>query len=467
MIRLYPYQQKFFADDSRVQVAIWCRQAGKDFSTACKAVDHAIRTGQDWYIVSLTQRQADATFQKCTQVAEAVKGVMKLVGDITFVDGEEYDDYDAEINHHFRCRARTLFLPGGGSVTSLPGRNPDNLAGLTGNVIFTEFGLFPKGGYEHWRVVFPLSTRGFRVVIISTPRGKNTKFFELFSNPETYSVHFVDIHRAVADGMPLKGEDGRSITIEAFRKLYGDEIGWQREYLCQFTGDLESLVKWNQLVAAGEMGRGAGFDFLRVEADSGWRSGFFKLLAEIEGRAEIGWDVARRGHLSVVWVNVATPNHIRRTRFIVIMHNVTFALQREIICEAMDTKPTHVGAGDATGLGMDSNETLATKYPNRWIEHTFTAQGKSEIGSLLRTCFDDQDQAIPPVDGEHKCIATDIYAVQTESGEQLSSSQTRRLKMIETANPLLPQSHCDIAYSLGLARKASGIEFAQPHISVH
>ena len=43
-------------------------------------------------------------------------------------------------------------------------------AGLTGNIIFTEFGLFPRGGQAHWRVIFPLATRGFMVIVISTPR---------------------------------------------------------------------------------------------------------------------------------------------------------------------------------------------------------------------------------------------------------------------------------------------------------
>ena len=185
VIRLYPYQQAFFADDARVQVAIWCRQAGKDFTTACKAVRHAMLTGEAWYIVSLTQRQADATFAKCKMVAEGFRQLLKLQGEIVATDGDAYLDWDASIEESFRCVARTLHLPGGGSVTSLPGRNPDMLAGLTGNVIFTEFGLFPNGGYDHWRVVFPLSTRGFRVIVISTPRGKNTKLFELFSDPET------------------------------------------------------------------------------------------------------------------------------------------------------------------------------------------------------------------------------------------------------------------------------------------
>ena len=457
VITLLAYQVALFADTSRVVVACWCRQAGKDFTTACKAVTHAIETRQDWYIVSLTQRQADATFAKCKRVAEAYKKILLIKGRLTYSD-REYSEYDRQINHHFRCTAHTLHLPGGGSVTALPGRDPDTLAGLTGNVIFTEFGLFPGGGYAHWRVIFPLTTRGYQIIVISTPRGKNTKFHELVNDPETYSVHIVDIHQAVADGMVLRDNNGKPITIEQFRKIYGDEVGWQREYLCQFTGDLEALIKWAQLVAAGDAGRDIPFDMLRIEGDAGWRSGFFGELKGIGGRAEIGWDVARRSHLSPLWINVARPNRPKRLRFLVLMHRAQFSLQRTVICEAMDTKPTNVGFGDSTGLGMDSNETLSTKYSGRWEGLDFTGKSKRELGSLLMTTYDDGAQAIPPTDGQHKFIATDLYALQKEGDMDT-------LKLTETANPLLAESHCDVAYSNALALKAGQIEFASPHIS--
>jgi len=466
VIDLYPYQREFFRDQARVLVAIWCRQAGKDFTTACKAVDDAIRNRQHWFIVSKTQRQADATFTKCKTVAEIFKRMFKVAGEIRAVDGDPYFEQDPElrergIEHAFRCQARTLHLPGGGSVTALPGRDPDGLAGLTGNIIFTEFALMPKGGYDHWRVVFPLATRGYQVVIITTPRGRNTKAFELYSDPETYSVHEVDIYRAVAEGMPLTAKDGSKCTIDEFRKLYKDEVGWKREYELEWTGDLASLIKWAQLVAAGQWGAALPFDMLRIENSSGWQPGKLKrMIAEATAggtRAEMGWDVARHGDLSALWINLSRPGHMRSLRCLTVMHETSFALQREIVREAMDASPLNVGAGDATGLGMDSNETLANLYGERWIAHTFTSKGKSEVGSALRTAFDDNDQAIPPVDGEHKAVAADIYAVQVESDEESGPTGNKTLKLIETENPLLPESHCDIAYAAGLARKAAAM----------
>lgn len=450
-----PYQQAFLADTSRVLIGNWCRQAGKDFTAAAKAVTNAIKTGQNWFIISITQRQADATFDKCKVFANAFRLALKAQGEITEETGPEYYERDKDIDQMFRCQARTLHLPGGGSVTALPGRDPDTLAGLTGNVIFTEFGLFPNGGYDHWRVVFPLCTRGYQVIVISTPRGKNTKFYELVSDDHTYSVHKVDIHRAVADGLVLKDNKGLPTGIETFKRLYNDAIGWSREFELQFSGDLVSLVKWGLLENACLAGAKLPFDFASVVSAGGWQmNGWWNKLQPIsEGRLEIGWDVARNRDISSLWVNHCHANKTRDLRALVMMEKTPFAFQRMIICELLNTFPTAVGCGDATGLGMDSNETLSTRYPGRWLGLTFTSTAKRELASLLLTAFDEGSQNLPSMDGPYKFIATDIYALQREGEKQ-------NLTVSESDNPLLPQSHCDIAISCGLARKAGQITFA-------
>ncbi len=465
MVTLLPYQQRFKDDSSRVLVGKWCRQAGKDFTAAEIAVDGCLSTGEDWYLISVTQRQADETFAKCVQAADrwraAIKTAARLRDDAIRTEARDFTDYDAEIDEAFKATARTLHLPGGGKIVSLPGRDPASLAGFSGNIILTEFALFPKGGYEHWRVIFPITLRGYRLIAISTPRGMNTKFYELCNDPETYSVHVVDIHKAVADGLVLKDNNGLPCTIEEYRALYGDEAGWQREFLLHESGDLEALVKWHKLEAAASADGGIDFVELRVTGEAGWRSDFFDELAAVlaitGGRAEIGWDVARHGDLSPLWVNVHAGG-ARELSVLVIMKGCTFALQREIVMAAMDTSPLNVGCGDATGLGMDSNETLATKYGERWLPVTFTAKSKAELGSLLVTCFDDNDQVLPAME-THKHIATDIYALQADRGGD-------RLKLIETANPMLADSHCDIAYSLALARMAAGIEANVPQMYI-
>ncbi len=454
-----PSQRRLMDDEARVIAVIWHRQKGKDFTTSAKAIRSALRTGQDWFIVSLTQRQADATFAKCR---DAAKVLMKMLGMMGQTTESEFvsEQYDRELKQRFTFLAREIRLPNGARVVSLPGRDPDTLAGLTGNVIFTEFGLFPNGGYDHWRVVFPLTTRGFQCIVISTPRGKNTKFYELFVNDgAVYSIHFCDIYQSVAqDGFVLRDNNGNPTTIEQFKKLYGDAAGFDREYGCLFTGDASSLITWAELERMASLTGPTPFRFRRIEGESidhrvTLRS-LFSLTRDDDisftGRQlAIGWDVARRGHLSAVWVNllVATkPDHLAA---LVVMKNVSFELQRVVVSLFMSASYAATGFGDATGLGMESNETLEKKYKGRWTPFTFTAPGKRDVASALKTAATDGTQTLPPMDGPHKFIATDLYAIQKDdTGANLVIS--------ESENPLLPESHCDIAFAGGLARLAGG-----------
>src|SRR5581483_8689319 len=140
--------------------------------------------------------------------------------------------------------------------------------------------------------------------------------------------------------------------------LYGDPVGFDREYGCQFTGDLESLLKWAQLIEAGEKGRDLPFSFLRGDG-AGFDPNFFKQELPGGGRLDFGWDVARTGDLSALWANHRAPGRQVYLRFLVVMHRVSFELQRTVVFAGMDARGygSGVGAGDATGLGMDSNET--------------------------------------------------------------------------------------------------------------
>ena len=457
MIRFDPSQRRFFVDPARVIVVNWHRQKGKDFTAAAKAVEHALRTGQTWYIVSLTQRQADATFDKCKKVAVAIKELLRRmnwpVDGEDVIDSYESEQFDKWINQSFRFTAREIRFPNGGKVVSLPGRDPDTLAGLTGNVIFTEFGLFPGGGYDHWRVVFPLTTRGFACIVISTPRGKNTKFYELFQNDAgKYSVHFCDIYHSVAhDGFVLRDNDGNPTSIEEFKKLYGDAAGFDREYGCLFSGDLAALIAWAELERAASLENPDGFTHRRFEN----KTSVFdpQSVALFRGalsgvRVEIGWDVARRGHLSVIAINVARGvNQPKRLTGLITMKGCEFGFMRSAVIAFMDMSGLSVGYGDATGLGMESNETLSKKYGERWTGFTFTASGKRDVASALKTAFSDGTQTLPPLDGEHKFIATDLYAIQADNTGAATTIE-------ETPNPLLEDSHCDIGYAIGLCRLA-------------
>lgn len=471
LIKFDPSQRALFDDETRIIAVNWHRQKGKDFTAAAKAVDHAIRTGQSWYIVALTQAQADETFAKAKKIAAAFKALLKIRGNIT-ESSEDFLDRDREIDHLFRCTARTLHLPNGGRIVSLPGRDPDTLAGRSGNMILTEFGLYPNGGYAHWEVLFPITTRGgFKLIVISTPRGKNTKFYEVISNPDgDYSVHLCDIRRSVfEDGYQIYGAKGEALpigtdaekeaAIATLRRLYKSEAKWPREYGCEFTGDMSALITWAEIERMASLGVGRPFFYKRIDSTFAGVMDLLSLLGhapQFSGkRLGLGWDVARHSHLSVLWVNlleVKRPDHLAA---LVVMDGVPFKLQRGVVRLFMKSSRNAVGFGDATGLGMDSNEQLHEEFGDRWTPYTFTAPAKREIASALKTAATDAAQTIPKIDGEYGFVATDLYALQKDD-------TGANLVITESKNPKLPESHCDIAFAGGLARLASAANVVVP-----
>jgi phage FluMu gp28-like protein len=465
VITLDKSQRRFFDDTARVIGVNFHRQKGKDFAAACKAINEGLQRTEDWTIVGLNQNQADETFRKCKRIVDSMKGLLKRKFGTDRVEedhSEEYDDYLKDVDHHFVCRARKLILPNGSRIISRAGRNPNSVVGSTGNLLFTEFGLLPGGGYEHWGLLFPITTSaGFKFIMISTPRGKNTKFYEIMSNAEgLYSTHFCDIYKSVyEDGyqlydamgkpFPQNTREEQELAIKTFRRIYADEGKWAREYECNFTGDLSALVPWAELERAAQLGEGKPFDWVDVTL-SGQPLGdvWMEMKNEVRagGRVEVGWDVARTTHISAVTINFARQNQPKHLRFLVAMHDLPFEDQRAFVRAAMDLKYGSVGAGDATGLGRESNEAMARLYRDRWDPFQFTLKGKREIASSLRTAFSDGNQTLPS-HKTHKFVSTDIYAIQKDdSGGQLL--------LEETPNPLMTNSHCDIGWSLGLNRVA-------------
>jgi len=201
---------------------------------------------------------------------------------------------------------------------------------------------------------------------------------------------------------------------------------------------------------------------LDITDGNGWNESFWRSFDQADGRLELGWDVARHTDLSVLWVNRTPGDKMRRLAGLVIMRRTAFALQRTVIRSGLDRFRNAVGCGDATGLGMDSNETLATVYGSRWQPVTFTAKEKRSLASGMMTAFDEGSQALPADCGEGgslKMIPADIYAIQRVGDKAVMTLE-------ESENPIEPDSHCDIAWAGSLAIRAGGIAGTTAYLSV-
>lgn len=431
IVKLTDYQMAAIQDQHRIVVLKWCRQAGKDFTTSLKAVIDALATGQNWYIVSLTQRQALATAKQAQMHVRAILGFLPELG------------VSEEIINKIKITSYGIQLPNGAEIKALPGKDPDAIAGLTGNVIFTEMGLFPNGGVDHWRVVFPLISRGFKIWAISTPRGKETKFAELCRNPQgKYSVHVVDIYTAVKGGLKLTDENGKPSRPEDLEALYNDPSGWSREYLCLEGEDHDPLIGWDYIhncMADYEIPwiHIEGMTDLRGQFDTVIDSFFAPIRAKMLGRPVGGWDIAVTGDMSA-WTFGDVLGDVTWARGLVTAHKVDdFDYQRDVTRNMLKAGATVIG--DASGLGRDACQTLEKEYPNQFKGLVLTSDSKCELCVQGMQTFQGGKFRLPKGLLEWQY---DIHALAKES-----VGVAKRLRVVQTKNPLLKYSHCDIAVS--------------------
>ena len=120
-----------------------------------------------------------------------------------------------------------------------------------------------------------------------------------------------------------------------------------------------------------------------------------ELLRQIEGtRAELGYDVARTGHLASVWINRPEGDK-RRLVGLVMIQDMKFGAQRALIEKILSGEPQTVGGGDKTGLGMQVCEELEDRFGTaRFIGMNFSAM-KPELGTNLVRVFEDNRQILP------------------------------------------------------------------------
>lgn len=453
-IKLGEWQYDAIMENARVTILCWARQTGKDFTASLKAVLDALDTGQNWYIVSLTQRQAMATAKKAQMHAKAITGVLGEMAETeSWVNGVKITSYGVR-------------LPNGAEIVALPGKDPDALAGLTGNVIFTEMALFPNGGVEHWRVVFPLTTRGFKVWAISTPRGPDTKFSELRRNVQgLYAVHNCTIVDAARRGLDLRDDKGQPMDVETLRRLYNDEAGWSREYLCIEGDDHDPLIPWADIhgCATGRApvirwvnGRvGIPMAELVEQFDvDGAEAAFFRALrAELRGSPIVGYDVAVTGDLAVLAYGDQVGAVSELVALVIFTGVDDFEFQRRIVELAMDTGA--VGEGDASGLGRETCQTLTKRYGEaRFAGVVFTGPVKSELFTRQRSRMQSRQFAY----GRNDLVAYDFHAL----GKEGLGVQGKLLRVVTNRNSLERRSHADIATAATLMADAGAAASAGP-----
>lgn len=360
-LQLYDYQQRWIRDQARFKIGMFARQTGKTFTTTLEIVDACFAAAvagrrERWVILSRGERQAKEAMD------EGIKRHAKAYG-LVFDDADPFD----WVGESGSYKALEVTLPGGSRITALPA-NPDTARGFSANVFLDEF-AFHRDSRTIWKALFPVISAGWRLRVTSTPNGKDNKFFELMTGDDaTWSRHVVDIHRAVADGLPR--------DIDELRAGIGDEDAWAQEYELKW---LDEASAW------------LSYDLISTCEDdlAGKREHYAR------GICFVGWDIAVRGDLSVIVV-LEQVGDVLWMREMIEMRRVAMTEQWEVFGDVMRRYRVGRACIDQTGMGEGTVAEMQRRHGTDRVEGVlFTGPTKLVMATSGRQAFEDRTVRIP------------------------------------------------------------------------
>lgn len=375
-VNLYNYQKQWILDKSRFKAARITRQGGKSFMLSLDSVLEASETGVNEILLSSGERQSKEVIEKTKIHTEAMNIAASSIEEDFYKDAE--------------CKMLSVVLPNKARIIGLPA-NPATARGFTGNVRLDEF-AFHKDSDKIWTALFPTISRGYKISVVSTPQGKQNKFYNICTNNENgFSKHVVDIYRAVADGAPF--------NIDELRRGLDDEDAWMQEYEVQFLDEATAFLTYELISTAETDGLSPEIEFENFD---------FKLLDfPVIGPVYAGVDIGRKKDLTVIWV-IEQLGDVFWTRAIIILRKMPFTPQREFLWRVIDKLKIVRTCIDATGIGAQFAEDTVKKYGYRAEAVVFTAPVKNDLATRMRRIFEDRQMRIPV----SQPLRNDLHAVK-------------------------------------------------------
>jgi phage FluMu gp28-like protein len=456
------YQNAWITDESQLKIYPKSRRVGITYSTSYRAVRKCMRNKNFKQWVSSRDMGTAKEF-----IVDYVARWCKLANiAASGLTGEQIEVIDEDKS----VTAFVVTFPNGSRIISLSS-NPSAFAGKGGDILLDEMDLHKDQG-TLYSMASACVMWGGQLEIVSAydPMGSDESTFaklvseaETGGNPMGWALHKTTLQDAVAAGLVEKINTVRAnrnpplppITREAFiaKEFAKCRTVSQREtqYECKPVSahgqcainqqDLNSSREAYDIIRAHLVGDATDGQKIDPSVQEFIDRRPWKGMARV--RFALGYDVARTGHLSSIWLDAAEGAGWRLV-VLITLEKCKFTSQENLIMAILEDLGA-VGAGDATGLGMNVCENLFDSYPNRFLPVNFSAT-KPELGTLLTETFEKHLQAIPLEPAE---IAEDLRGIRKDS-----SLRTSKMCYSESENRLNPLSHCDMAWSCALAKLA-------------
>ncbi len=374
LVALPAFQKRWVTDGARMKIGMFARQCGKTFTTTLEAVTRihiAEMQGkrERWVIMSRGERQAEEAMKEGVQRHAEVFGLAlsELEKDYRGDDGLEYKSLEVK-------------FPGGSRITALPA-NPDTARGFSANVIADEFAIHAKDR-EIWGALAPSISAGHLIRVISTPKGKAKKFYELFTGTDPlWSRHKADIYQAVADGLPR--------NIPELKALLADDELWAQEYELLFLDGASAWIDIDTILAA--------------EHDHAGRPDKYT-----GGPCFIGIDIGIRRDLFVIVV-LELVGDVYWVREIVAEARISFEAQDAHLARIMKTYRVAKCYMDQTGMGEKPVADAKRRHGSAIVEGIiFNQQSKQTLATAGKQKYQ-SGRIRTPIDTK---LRDDVHAIK-------------------------------------------------------
>lgn len=422
-----PYQVNWLKDRSKIKIWDKSRRIGATYTQAYEDVlDCSVKNVPAVWFSSSDESAGKEYIEYCEHWARILNIAAEYIGE-TIIDSES------------DIKALQIRFKNGTKITALSS-NPKALRSKGGKLILDEF-AHHDNARKLWSAARPISTWGFPIRIMSTHNGINSLFNRFIKSVKSgdlnWSLHETSIYDAVKDGLYEKilGRKPTKKEIEAWldelRRDCFDERTWLEEY-CRIPQDEASAFLDYELINSCE-----DKDILMP-------------LEKTKGDLYLGMDIARRKHLSVIWI-VEKIGRIKFTRAVKVMEKMKFSSQREILFEYLKHRRMRRACIDATGLGMQLAEEAQEQFGKYNVEGiTFTNNVKEELAYPVLRNFEDRSVLIP----DQKEIREDLHSLR-----KLTTASGNIRFDVDGSEQI--NSHADYFWALALAIHA-GDEYSGP-----
>lgn len=369
---------------------MWTRGGRKTSTNSLKIADQVFDTEskggvEDWLLISRGERQS-------LEIMRAFKSFYlaygRLGSDIT-----ESVVWSESESRNFKVYEAVA--PAGSRVIALPA-NPDTIRGYTANVYLDELDI-QKDQDELWRAVYPVLRGRLRLWTSSTPKRKGGRFYRIMQDTTgVWSKRVVDIYQAVAAGLPF--------DIATEQAALADPDAWAQEYELKWLDEASAWLPY-ELLAQSEAD-----DFEPTEL--GWR------LRETFGyslkECYLGWDIARRRDLSILWVVAKEPNKIPAVE-ISVMRGWRFDDQIAEFRRLMKKWRVKRACLDQTGMGEVIVEQAQSDFGDAVEGVLFTNTIKQDLATDLKRSYED-GLVTTPVDPQIRDSLHSVKKLATSAG---------------------------------------------------